>query len=198
MPGPFAVAAPYLIPIAASFVSGLFGKKKGAVDPVTAAKNRAELAAMNEAKGDRAALRALINDFEFAGADGSPFMRLLMPGGGVSKEKASASMDNFYSQADFSGKRSEELLKALLQLNQPSNSSSAAAAGQAQEFAASQQATGALSKTLNDLGQKGFAAWQGRGGADAGLADAVAEITQGDSNRYDFAADLINQQGGSA
>jgi len=161
MPGPLAVAAPYLIPIAASFISGMF-KKKAAVDPVTAAKNRAELAAMNEAKGDRSALRALINDFEFAGADGSPYMRLLLPGGGVSRGEASKSMDNFYSQADFSGKRSENLLKSLLQLNQPGNSSSAAAAGQAQEYAAGQQATGALSKTLNDLGQKGFAAWQGR------------------------------------
>lgn len=194
MPGPLAVAAPYLIPLAASFIGSMFGKKKGAVDPVTAAKNRAELDAMNEAKGDRSALRALINDFEFAGADGSPFMRLLMPGGGVSRGEASKSMDNFYSQADFSGKRSEALLKSLLQLNQPGNSSSAAAAGQAQEYAAGQKATGALSKTLNDLGQKGFAAWQGRG-ADPGLADAVAEITQA-SPEQDFYGELIKNAGG--
>jgi hypothetical protein len=105
-------------------------------------------------------------------------------------------MDNFYSQADFSGKRSEELLKSLLQLNQPGNSSSATAAGGAIDYAAGQKATGATAKLLNDLGQKGLDLWKNRSGGD--LADSLADIGAGsgsgtDAKGYDLAAQIVNQ-----
>jgi hypothetical protein len=173
----------------------MLNKKKSAVPPEVLAKIRAENAALAEASGDRSALRALINDAEFKGMGGSDFMRLFLPGGGTSKGKASASMDNFYSQADFSGKRSEELLKSLLSLNQPGNSSSAAAAGGAQDFAAGQKATGATSKLLNDLGQKGLELWKNKQGG--GLADSLADIGAGSGSGtgakgYDLAAQIMN------
>lgn len=188
MPGPFAVAAPYIAAAAAPIVSKIFGSIFGgggndnAIPPGLAERYGLE----NDALKDIARYRSMLEqglgrgqfmvDIDPNDPDaGQKVLRMFLPGIGGNQKKFDQSMDQFLQGADFGLRRDQDLLTKLMQLSQPGNSSSAVAAGQAQNFQANQKATGAIASGLSDVIGGLVAKKSGSsGGENSALADAIA------------------------